>query len=349
MIQYEQLTKKLLHEPHRWLVTGVAGFIGSNLLEELLKLNQMVIGIDNFATGSTDNLENVLAAVSSSQQKNFHFYEGDICQLNDCQKVLDKVEFVLHQAALGSVPRSVKTPEITHETNATGFLNMLIAAKTAGVKRFVYASSSSVYGDSKTLPKQEATIGNPLSPYAVSKYTNELYASAFATCYGLTTIGLRYFNVFGPRQDPYGPYAAVIPLWIAALLQNQTVYINGDGETSRDFCYIDNAVQANILAAMTQNNVALNTVYNIAVGEQNTLKKLYETMAEIVGIAKNENVVYRDFRPGDIRHSLADITKAKDLLGYTPNKKLIDGLKLTVSWFENNNRAAVVLSKERQC
>lgn len=333
--QYEQLKQTLAQQPQTWLITGVAGFIGSNLLETLLRLNQKVIGIDNFSTGDMKNLAGVLNSVPADQQQRFYFHEGDICNLDDCRKVAAGVDIVLHQAALGSVPRSIKTPDTTHANNATGFLNMLLAAKEANVKRFVYASSSSVYGDSPDLPKKEEKIGNPLSPYAVSKYTNELYAKAFSTCYGMETIGLRYFNVFGPRQDPHGPYAAVIPLWITALLQNKPVYINGDGETSRDFCYVENAVQANLLAATTQNPDAINTVYNIAVGEQNTLKKLYDLIVETLNLPAKQELVYRDFRSGDIRHSLGDVEKARHLLGYTPTHQLHNGLQAMMTWYRD--------------
>lgn len=333
--QYDGLKQTLLQQPRTWLITGVAGFIGSNLLETLIKLNQNVIGIDNFSTGSKKNLDNVLQHLSPNESKRFEFHEGDICLLETCRKVVPQVDYVLHQAALGSVPRSIKTPEMTHANNATGFLNMLLAAKDANVKRFVYASSSSVYGDSTDLPKKEEKIGNPLSPYAVSKYSNELYAKAFSTCYGMETIGLRYFNVFGPRQDPHGPYAAVIPLWINALLNDKPVYVNGDGETSRDFCYVENAVQANLLAATTSNPEAINTVYNIAVGEQNTLKKLYELIVSNLNISHPQPLQYRDFRSGDIRHSLGDVGKAKKLLGYAPTHKLNNGLAAMMPWYCN--------------
>ncbi len=330
---YEKLRHELLQHQHTWLITGVAGFIGSNLLETLLKLNQKVVGLDNFATGFKKNLEEVLEKVTPEQRDNFLFYQGDICVLSDCAKAMKGVDLVLHQAALGSVPRSIKTPEITHATNVTGFLNSLMVAKDAGVKRFVYASSSSVYGDHPDLPKQEDKIGNPLSPYAVSKYTNELYAKAFSTCYGIETIGLRYFNVFGPRQNPAGPYAAVIPLWISALLKNEPVNINGDGETSRDFCYVENAVQGNLLAAMTQNKAAVNTVYNIAVGQQNTLKTLYSLLVENLNLSTQQELLYKNFRSGDIRHSLADVDKAKKLLGYHPAYSLQSGLKEMMEWY----------------
>jgi len=330
---YEQLKQKLLQEPHTWLITGVAGFIGSNLLEQLLRLNQKVIGLDNFVTGFRKNIQEVLNSLPHVQQQNFSFYEGDICSITDCTQVMDGVEYVLHQAALGSVPRSIQLPEATHAVNTTGFLNILIAAKNAKVKRFVYASSSSVYGDSPHLPKKEANIGQPLSPYAVSKYTNELYAQAFSTCYGLNTIGLRYFNVFGPRQHPEGPYAAVIPRWTHALLNREPICIYGDGKTSRDFCYVKNAIQANLLAATTENSQAINTVYNIAFGEQNTLNSLYSTLIEILDLHTQQKVIYQDFRSGDIRHSLADILKARTLLGYAPQYGLESGLKEMVNWY----------------
>jgi len=323
---YEKLKEDLKLNQYTWLITGVAGFIGCNLLETLLQLDQIVIGIDNFSTGFQANLDEVLSIFPQKQQNHFKFYEGDICSPEDCKKVMQGVDIVLHQAALGSVPRSIKAPELTNATNVNGFLNVLTAAKEAEVKRFVYASSSSVYGDSQELPKNEEKIGNPLSPYAVSKYTNELYAKAFSTCYGIKTIGLRYFNVFGPRQNPNGPYAAVIPLWVNALKEKKPVYINGDGETTRDFCYVDNAIQANLLAAMTANSEAMNRVYNIAVNEQNTLKKLYDMIVENLNLS-NAKVIYRNFRDGDIRHSLANIDNANRLLGYVPQYNLDDGLK----------------------
>lgn len=331
---YEILKQELQQSPRNWLITGVAGFIGSNLLEELLKLDQNVIGIDNFSTGSKANLEDVLQQVTTAQKKRFHFYEGDICSLDDCRKVVAGSNHILHQAALGSIPRSIKTPEATHATNATGLLNMLIATKDAKVQRIVYASSSSVYGDSPDLPKKEEKIGNPLSPYAVSKYTNELYAKAFSACYDIQTIGLRYFNVFGPRQNINGPYAAVIPKWISSLLREEPLFINGDGETSRDFCYVENAIQANLLAATTKNPDAINRVYNIAVGEQNTLNKLYAMIVENLNLTTNQALEYRDFRAGDIKHSLADIENAKKFLGYAPQYKLSDGLEKMMKWYQ---------------
>jgi UDP-N-acetylglucosamine 4-epimerase len=330
---YETLRSYLKQNQKVWLITGVAGFIGSNLLQHLLKLNQIVIGIDNFSTGYNENLLAIQDAVSQEQNKNFTFYEGDICSMSDCEKVTTGVSYVLHQAALGSVPRSLKIPEETHFTNTNGFINILKASIKSQVKRFVYASSSAVYGDSTDLPKTEEKIGKPLSPYAVSKYTGELYAHVFSNCYGIETIGLRYFNVFGPHQDPNGPYAAVIPRWIKAVLQNTAVHMNGDGTTSRDFCYIENVVQANLLSATTENKNSVNTVYNVAIGEQNTLKKLYDLIVETIGATDYDQLIYNDFRSGDIRHSLANIDKAKSLLGYCPTHTLGDGLKTMLDWY----------------
>lgn len=340
MIAYNKLKESLGSTPYTWLITGVAGFIGSNLLENLLRLNQNVIGLDNFSTGFRENIDDVLSLVTPKQAAQFKFIQGDIRNLQDCKNAMIDVDYVLHQAALGSVPRSIVMPESTNETNISGFLNMLIAAKDAQVRRFVYASSSSVYGDSAVLPKIESAIGKPLSPYAVSKYSNELYASAFANCYGLETIGLRYFNIFGPRQSPTGPYAAVIPLWIMALLNNEPIYINGDGETTRDFCYIENAVQANFLAATVDNNKAINKVYNTSVGNQITLNQLYKTICSYLNLSPS--AIYKDFRPGDIRHSLADISLSQKLLGYCPSDAVDVGLEKTIKWFCNNHTMAAV-------
>lgn len=334
MTQYEKIREHLISNQYTWLITGVAGFIGSNILEELLSLNQKVIGIDNFITGYKRNLEEVLRIVGKEKSSNFYFYEGDICSTSDCEKVIHSVDFVLHQAALGSVPRSIENPAATHAINDAGFLNILIAAKNAGVKRFVYASSSSVYGDSVILPKLENQIGDPLSPYAVTKFTNELYAKVFSSCYGIETIGLRYFNVFGARQDPNGAYAAVIPLWIKAMLTNDRVFINGDGGTSRDFCYVKNAVQANILAALTKNTTAVNEVYNVSVGERTTLNQLFVAIKDNLNISANFEPIYRDFRAGDIKHSLSDITKAKNLLGYQPAYHFKEGLSECINWYK---------------
>lgn len=369
---YEGLRARLVTETHTWLVTGVAGFIGSNLLETLLKLNQRVVGLDNFATGHRRNLAEVQTLVTSAQWGNFHFIEGDIRNLEDCKKAMvfspadaaagksvAAVEYVLHEAALGSVPRSLADPITTNEVNISGFLNMLVASRDAGVKSFTYAASSSTYGDHPGLPKVEHTIGKPLSPYAVTKYVNELYADVFARCYGFNTIGLRYFNVFGPRQDPNGAYAAVIPKWIASLMQGEPVYINGDGETSRDFCFIANVVQANLLAATVADlppadglsSIPLpleegggegspspvNQVYNVAVGDRTTLNELYaqlhsRLLPHYPGL-QDAAPVRRDFRAGDVRHSLADIGKAQRLLGYAPTQRIGEGLTLAMPWY----------------
>jgi len=374
-------------QPKTWLVTGCAGFIGSHLIETLLKLNQKVIGLDNFATGHRRNLELVRKSVGEKAWKRFHFIRGDILKLADCYKAfgvemskvgsgrwavrggLDmptnrrrrtahSVDIVLHQAALGSVPRSIKDPLRTHEVNVTGFVNMLMAARDAGVKRFVYASSSSVYGDSKELPKKEDRIGNQLSPYAVSKYANELYAKVFGRCYGLETIGLRYFNVFGPRQDPEGPYAAVIPRWIAAVKKGKPVLIYGDGKTSRDFCYVDNAVQANLLAGLIKNKKAFQQIYNVACSARTSLNKLHIIIASIFDAIQKEKIEGSDKRnakikykllnakrqqvtvlppqflherKGDIRHSLAKTSRAKLLLRYKKQFDLIEALKISIN------------------
>ena len=353
---YDTLKARLMNEQHAWLITGVAGFIGSNLLETLLKLNQHVVGLDNFATGHQRNLDEVQTLVEPSQWANFCFISGDIRNLEDCQKAMTfchsgagnhssndngiAVEYVLHQAALGSVPRSVEDPITTNSANITGYLNMLVAARDAKVKRFVYAASSSTYGDHPDLPKVEDKIGKPLSPYAVTKYVNELYADVFGKTYGLQSMGLRYFNVFGPRQDPDGAYAAVIPKWIASMIKDEPVFINGDGETSRDFCFIENVCQANLLAATSENAAALNQVYNVAVGDRTSLNQLYEqlqlNLAPIYPHLNQAKPVYRDFRGGDVRHSLADISKAKTLIGYQPKHYVNDGLKLAMGWYEKH-------------
>ena len=325
MTRYEQLQTELRHNPKTWLVTGVAGFIGSNLLETLLKLEQRVVGLDNFATGHQRNLDEVQSLVSSEQWDNFQFIKGDIRQLPDCQKACTGVDYVLHQAALGSVPRSLADPITTNETNITGFLNMLVAARDAKVQSFTYAASSSTYGDHPALPKLEENIGKPLSPYAVTKYVNELYAEVFARSYGFTSIGLRYFNVFGRRQDPDGAYAAVIPKWAAAMIDSRKIFINGDGETSRDFCYVANAVQANILSAVTANPAARNQVYNVAVGDRTTLNQLFRLLSEGLaaeGVRSELGPTHRDFRAGDVRHIQADVGKAHRLLGYEPTHSL---------------------------
>lgn len=336
MTQYERLQAKLRQAPQTWLVTGVAGFIGSNLLETLLKLDQRVVGLDNFTTGHQRNLDEVQSLVSPAQWGNFKFIQGDIRQLADCQKACVGVDYVLHEAALGSVPRSLADPLATNDTNITGFLNMLLAARDAKVQSFTYAASSSTYGDHPALPKVEENIGNPLSPYAVTKYVNELYASVFARSYGFKTIGLRYFNVFGPRQDPNGAYAAVIPKWTDALLKGETVYINGDGETSRDFCFVANAVQANLLAACSPEE-ARDQVYNVAVGDRTTLNQLYfhlrHNLSNRSPHIDESTPVYRDFRAGDVRHSLADISKGRNLMGYCPTHRISDGLREAIEWY----------------
>ena len=336
MTPYQQLLQDLPRAPKTWLITGVAGFIGSNLLEPLLTLDQTVVGLDNFATGHQRNLDEVRSVVTREQWARFAFLKGDIRELEDCRRACSGVDYVLHQAALGSVPRSLADPITSNATNIDGFLNMLVAARDEGVKSFVYAASSSTYGDHPGLPKVEDTIGKPLSPYAVTKYVNELYADVFARSYGFTTIGLRYFNVFGRRQDPDGAYAAVIPKWTAALLKGDTVYINGDGETSRDFCYVANAVQANILAATTSNPEARNQVYNVAVGDRTTLNTLFRLVKKALssnGVHALQQLEYRDFRSGDVRHSQADISKATRLLGLKPTHTLADGLAEAAPWY----------------
>ena len=403
MTAYDQLLSRLKTQRNTWLVTGVAGFIGSNLLETLLKLNQRVVGLDNFATGYQRNLDEVQSLVSAQQWANFQFIKGDIRNLEDCRRAMTfdlfvapklsvalklsgapklslrarpaihgsriksgmtadsslrgaegdaaihapiPVDYVLHQAALGSVPRSVEDPITTNATNISGFLNMLVAARDAKVKRFVYAASSSTYGDHPGLPKVEDTIGKPLSPYAVTKYVNELYADVFAKTYGLQSIGLRYFNVFGPRQDPNGAYAAVIPKWIASMIQGEPIYINGDGETSRDFCYVANAVQANLLAAtsviasearQSMPPSPIDQVYNVAVGDRTTLNELYEQLKVRLQSQyphlQDARPLYRDFRAGDVRHSLADISKAAMHLGYAPTERIGAGLELAMPWY----------------
>lgn len=348
---YEQLKTRLAKESHTWLITGVAGFIGSNLLETLLKLNQKVVGLDSFATGHQRNLDEVQSIVTSEQWGNFSFIQGDIRNVDDCHRAMIfssadaatangepcRVEYVLHQAALGSVPRSVVDPIATNETNISGFLNMLVAARDAKVRRFVYAASSSTYGDHPGLPKVEDKIGKPLSPYAVTKYVNELYADVFARTYGFNAIGLRYFNVFGSRQDPNGAYAAVIPKWISCMIKGEPVYINGDGETSRDFCFIENVRQINLLAATTENSEATNQVYNVAVGDRTTLNQLYEQLRLNLLVdyphLQGASPVYRDFRAGDVRHSLANISKAAALLGYQPTCRINEGIKVAMEWY----------------
>ncbi len=337
MTRYEQVQTRARAAPRTWLVTGAAGFIGSHLLETLLKLDQRVIGLDNFSTGKRANLEQVRQAVGEGQWKNLRFMEGDIRELDTCRRACLSVNLVLHQAALGSVPRSIADPITTHDSNITGFLNMLVAAHGAGVARFVYAGSSATYGDHPGLPRVESEIGRPLSPYAVTKYVNELYAGTFARCYGFDSIGLRYFNVFGPRQDPNRAYAAVIPKWVAGMIRNEPVHINGDGETARDFCHVDNAVQANLLAALADDPAAVNQVYNVALGERTSLNELFELIRSLLEPRyphlRNFRPVYREFRFGDVRFSQADLGKAKRLLGYRPLLRVSEGLARTVDWY----------------
>ena len=339
MSAYSELTKSMTAEPSRWLITGVAGFIGSNLLETLLKLGQTVVGLDNFMTGYQKNLDMVRDIVGPEAWSRFTFIEGDIRDIETCHAACKGVQHVLHEAALGSVPRSIDDPLLSNSCNITGYLHMLVAARDAGVKSFVYAASSSTYGDSPELPKVEDKIGSPLSPYAVTKYVDELYADVFHRCYGFSSVGLRYFNVFGQRQDPYGAYAAVIPQWFASLIKQETVFVNGDGETSRDFCYIDNVVQANLLASFAQGD-ATNKIYNVAFGQRTTLNELFNLIKEEVARHKPEvmgaECVHRDFRAGDVRHSLADISRAARLLGYGPQFDVRQGLRLAGDWYAAN-------------
>lgn len=335
MSQYEQVKSQLQQSPKYWLITGVAGFIGSNLLETLLKLDQKVIGLDNFSTGRQRNLDQVEALVGEARWQNFTMVDGDLVDYAICERVVEGVDYVLHQGALGSVPRSIANPINTNASNVSGFLNILQAAKEQGVKSFTYAASSSTYGDHPALPKVEENIGNPLSPYAVTKYVNELYASVFARTYSFKCIGLRYFNVFGQRQDPDGAYAAVIPKWTASMIKGEDVFINGDGETSRDFCFIENTVQMNILAA-TASDEAKDQVYNVALGDRTTLNELYAAIAKALnenGVNANGEPIYRDFRAGDVRHSQADISKAINNLGYQPSHRILDGIAKAMPWY----------------
>ncbi|HZM03885.1 MAG TPA: SDR family oxidoreductase [Candidatus Saccharimonadales bacterium] len=340
MTEFEKLAKKLRRSPKNWLVTGAAGFIGSNLVETLLRLGQHVIGLDNLATGYKKNLDQVRQKVEPGHWKKFKWIKGDLRDAAVCRKAVREVDYVLHQGALGSVPRSIAAPDQTNDSNVNGFILILKAAREGGVKRFVFASSSSVYGDDKTLPQTEKSIGNCLSPYAVSKRVNELYANVFAQCYGFESVGLRYFNVFGPRQDPNGAYAAVIPKWIDAMMKNQPVQINGDGSTSRDFCFVANVVQANLLAATTANPEALNQQYNIAVGETTTLNELFELLrkplAGTFSHLQDFRPQYGPFRPGDILHSRANIEKARRLLGYEPAYRIAQGLDEALEWYVEN-------------
>jgi len=344
MAEYEKLQEYLKDNQSTWLITGVAGFIGSNLLEKLLILDQKVVGLDNFDTGYQHNIDQGIEGANKATGKdlsnNFKFIDGDIRELEDCRKACSNIDYVLHQAALGSVPRSIKDPISTNRANIDGFLNMLTASKNAGVKRFVYAASSSTYGDHPDLPKVEDKIGKPLSPYAVTKVVNELYANVFAKTYDFKTIGLRYFNIFGKRQDPNGAYAAVIPKWVSAILHKDNVFINGDGETSRDFCYIDNAVQMNLLAATTDNDRAVDQVYNVALNDRTSLNELYQMIEErlvqkVDGLSKKQPI-YREFRAGDVRHSQANIDKAQMLLGYRPKYTISKGLDEAIDWYINS-------------
>lgn len=336
MTVYQQTLEQLAAAPKTWLVTGVAGFIGSNLLETLLKLNQTVVGLDNFATGFQRNLDEVQGLVTPEQWARFSFIEGDIRDLDTCKQACEGIDFVLHQAALGSVPRSLADPITSNAANITGFLNMLVAARDAKVQSFVYAASSSTYGDHPALPKVEDRIGKPLSPYAVTKYVNELYGEVFARSYGFESIGLRYFNTFGPRQNPNGAYAAVIPKWTSGMINGETVFINGDGETSRDFCFIENTMQANILAATSRNAEARNQIYNVAVSGRTTLNELFGQIKAALsrnGVHYEQEPVYRDFRPGDVRHSQADVGKAQRLLGYEPTHTIEAGIEQAMPWY----------------
>jgi UDP-N-acetylglucosamine 4-epimerase len=329
------LQERLRAQPAAWLVTGAAGFIGSNLVEALLALGQRVVALDNFATGHRSNLDEVRHCVGDEAWSRCRFIEGDIRSVDDCRAACTGVQHVLHQAALGSVPRSIEDPLTTHAVNAAGFLNMLVAARDAGVASFTYAASSSTYGDEPTLPKVEERIGRPLSPYAASKLGNEIDAGVFARCYGFRAIGLRYFNVFGPRQDPHGAYAAVIPQWLARMIRGEVVFINGDGSTSRDFCFVANAVQANLLAALAA-DAHRDQIYNVAVGQRTSLNELFDTL--VAGLAQHGvryalRPGYRDFRAGDVRHSLADIGKAEQRLGYVPSHDLRAGLAVAMPWY----------------
>lgn len=337
MNRFDKIQAELRSNPRKWLITGCAGFVGSNLLESLLTLDQVVVGVDNFATGYQSNLDEVKALVGAPKWARFELIVGDIRDLGTCRQAVQGVDHVLHQAALGSVPRSIENPVTTNDVNLSGFLNMLVAVQEAGIPSFVYASSSAVYGDHPDLPKTEGRIGNPLSPYAVTKYGNELYAGAFARCYSFNSTGLRYFNVFGRRQDPNGAYAAVIPRWIARLIRDEQVTINGDGMTSRDFCFVDNAVQANLLAAMSTGKPK-SRVYNVAVGDVTTLNQLHGYLVAVLAehdVTVSCEPVYGDFRQGDVAHSQADISKAVRELGYAPAYRVNAGLKAAMPWYLN--------------
>jgi len=328
----------------RWLVTGSAGFIGSHLVEALLRLDQDVVSLDNFSTGHRGNLREVREAVGERAWQSHVFVEGDIVDAETCRQCCQGVDIVLHEAALGSVPRSLEDPLRTHAANDTGFVNMLVAARDAEVKRFIYAASSSTYGDHPGLPKVEDAIGRPLSPYAVTKLANELYAQVFARCYGLATVGLRYFNVFGPRQDPAGAYAAVIPRWVAAMLGRQPVVIHGDGETTRDFCYIANVVQANLLAALAAEAEVAGQIYNVAVGGRMSLNELFAILAELIAERHPSLSIaparHDEFRAGDVRHSQADVSKAQRSFGYRPTHDVRSGLREALAWYEARSELA---------
>jgi UDP-N-acetylglucosamine 4-epimerase len=334
---YENARQRIKAASRTWLVTGAAGFIGSNLTETLLSLDQRVVALDNFSTGKRANLDDVRRVVGDARWRNFRLIEGDLRSLDDCRKACDGADVVLHQAALGSVPRSIDDPIASTASNVTGFLNMLVAARDASIKRFVYASSSAVYGDHPALPKMEAVIGRAMSPYGLTKHVNELYAGVFDVCYGFESVGLRYFNVFGPRQDPDGAYASVIPAWIGALLRGHTAYVNGDGHAARDFCFVDNVVQANLLAATAENKTALNQAYNIAYGEMTSLSQLFEMIRALMASSRPHlrtvRAVNREPRRGDIQFSRADITRARRLLGFRPRVGVMDGLERTINWY----------------
>jgi UDP-N-acetylglucosamine 4-epimerase len=337
MTPHEAVLREVRQRPRTWLVTGAAGFIGSNLTEHLLRLGQRVVGLDNFSTGSRENLDDVRELVGPQAWSRLTFVEGDIRDLATCQDLCARVDVVLHQAALGSVPRSIENPLATHQSNVDGFLNILLAARDARVRRFVFAASSSTYGDHPVLPRVEERIGRPLSPYAVTKYVNELYAGVFERTYGMQTIGLRYFNVFGRRQNPDGPYAAVIPKWVASLLSGEECVIYGDGENSRDFCHVDNVAQANLLAALAEGPDVTGQVYNVACGERTTLNELFGMIRD--GLSRNRPELadarprYLDFRPGDVRHSHADLSKITRVLGYAPTRSVQAGLRETLDWY----------------
>lgn len=343
MTSVEDFYAAIKSNSQKWLVTGCAGFIGTNLVKKLLELNQQVVGLDNFSTGKKENIDLLKKLAETQPLSTFHFYEGDICKTEDCLRVVEGVDIILHQAALGSVPRSLLDPIASHQANVTGFINILWAAKNQNIKRIVYASSSSVYGDSPKLPKVEDQIGNPLSPYAATKLINEIYAHVFQRSYGLELIGLRYFNVFGPHQQPDGPYAAVIPKWIGAMLDDKPIQIFGDGETSRDFCFVENVVQMNLRAATTKNAKAVNQEYNVAFHQQTSLNQLYSMIktklcSKIPNI-EVKNPSYEDFRPGDVRHSLADITKSQELLDYKPSDDIESGMDKSISWYIQDHQA----------